>query len=251
MFNLKVTKSNRKGGEDKMKNIMIIMLTAVLVLGFCGSSFAANLDSATIDVVANVPAYAGVLDYKIHKVTSVASDCTGASDTWDKTEYTSVNFDKLFLDQSLDPDTKKPYNVIRTVGGFYYAVDVSVLDNKHTTWTITHNVTSFNGAVAGSNLNYNVNVGFDKVIAGTGGANDTDKNIVKKVFANSNGVTITKAQLMDGTKQGWLRIYYGLATGKTTDKNPDCSVDATGALPILSSQSPGEYRSKVTLTLSA
>ena len=62
--------------------------------------------------------------------------------------------------------------------------------------------------------------------------------IEKVTYANSNSKAYNKAYLAGG----WLRIYYGIATGKVAD-------DATGASPITNLKAYGQYSGQVTITL--
>ncbi|MFH0827044.1 MAG: hypothetical protein V1923_04060 [Candidatus Omnitrophota bacterium] len=136
------------------------------------------------------------------------------------TTATSINFGTLVYDTV--------NKIFTTSDGSYYAVDVGCNSNS-ADWTVTHTITSLlNGT---SNLDGHVNVTFMKQTSSTAGT-----QISKYSYAASNNKPFTKAQLSGG----WLRVYYGLATGVG---------DATGVTPVPSDKTYGTYSGTVTFTL--
>ncbi|KPK98978.1 MAG: hypothetical protein AMJ95_01610 [Omnitrophica WOR_2 bacterium SM23_72] len=192
-----------------MKKGFIAIMGLTLLL--CVVSTALAGDTQYVDVQAYVPQQNG-LSVTVSKV--VGTTFTPAS---------SINFGTLVF----DPTDK----IFRTSDGSYYAVDVGCNSNADT-WTITHAITSLaNGT---SNLNYNVNVTFMKQTSGTQGTQIGD--ILS--YAGSNGKTFTKSQLSGG----WLRVYYGLATGVA-------GKDASDVTPVPATKTYGAYSGRVTFTL--
>ncbi len=118
------------------------------------------------------------------------------------------------------------------VCGYYYAVDVGVLANT-SDWTLSYSATSIVGP-NGYKLDKHINVIFLKQYS------DTQSELITKVtYGDALGtMTLSKSDL----NGGWLRIYYGLATG-------DRTVDAPGAEPITTNVPAGEYSGTITLTL--
>ena len=195
-----------------MKNILICMI-AVVVVAFCATGAWAGT-SQTVNVNASIPTISGGLTVTVSKVIGT---------TW--TTDTAINFGTLALDSV--------NNIFAPVDKRYYSVDVGVVDNSGTVWTITHTRSSFKKD-ATNNLDSNVNVTFVKQTSASVG---TD---LKKVsFNDSNNVAYTKTQLSGG----WLRLYYGIGTG-----NP-AKPDATGVLPIGLDKPAGAYAGSVTITL--
>ena len=187
-----------------MKKILVMFL-AVLVM----ASVAMAADTEVGPVKANIPSQSS-LNVTVSKV--VGSVFTTA---------TEVNFGNLVLDPT--------YNIFKTSDGSYYAVDCGINSNA-TNWTVTHTVTSIANGTA--NLNNNINVTFmNQQSASTG------VQLAKLSYTNSNGRVTNKADITAG---GWLRIYYGLATG---------SGDATGVSVIPATATSGAYAGTITLTL--
>ena len=114
----------------------------------------------------------------------------------------------------------------------YYAVDVGVLSNA-ADWTLSYSATS----VVGPNnykLDKHINVTFVKQM----GDNEAQE-LAKATYADALGpLSLNKADLQGG----WLRIYYGIATG-------DQQTDAPGAEPITTDVPAGLYSGTITLTL--
>jgi hypothetical protein len=190
-----------------MKNILTCMVF-VIVAFWATTSWAAS--SQTVTVNAQVNAVTGAMNVNVSKITGTV---------W--TPATSISFGTLVwnaLNKIFLPDC-------------YYAVDVGVLDNTGTAWTLTHTRASL--ANGSSNINDKVNVSFNKQTS------DTASTELRKVsFANSNGIAFTKAQLSGG----WLRIYYGVGTG-------EAGKDAAGVTPIGIDTLAGTYTGSVTITL--
>jgi hypothetical protein len=189
--------------------VMVIMALAVAVGANC---FAAA--SKTINVTAAVPTVAGSFTVTISKVR--ASD----NQFVDSGPNLPIAFGTLSVDTT--------NNIYKA--DYYYAVDVGVVDNTSTAWTVTHTRTSLQKD-SSTNLNMNVNVTFMKQTSST-----TGTQLDKVVYNASNSKSFTKAQLSGG----WLRVYYGIATGKG---------DAPNAVPIPLSQTAGTYSGTVTLSL--
>ncbi|MCX7927950.1 MAG: hypothetical protein N2606_07470 [Candidatus Omnitrophica bacterium] len=132
-----------------------------------------------------------------------------------------INFGQLQLDNT--------YRIFRSL--YYFFVDVGINTNA-ANWTVTHNAESVTGP-GGSNLDNHINVSFVRQITNTSAANLTNGYVS---YANSNGKYYTKNDLQNG----WLRIYYGIATG---------SGDNSGVTPISQNKTPGNYSGSVYLTL--
>lgn len=137
-------------------------------------------------------------------------------DSWH--EDSQINFGTLSYDSH--------YKIFRATR--YYVLDVGVFCNEPS-WHITHNTSSITNGL--DNLDNNINVVFVKE---TGGEDSVE--LGKFSFRNSNGVSFDKKDL----DKGWLRIYYGIATGLD---------DAPGVEPITLAKSAGRYRGKITITL--
>lgn len=189
-----------------MKKIMVIL--AVLVMAISATVVMAA-DTKTIQVKATIPTSSSI-NLAISKV--VGTTMTTAP---------SVDFGNLVLDPT--------YNIFKTSDGSYYAVDCGVNSNA-SAWTVTHTIASMTNGTA--NLNSNINVTFMNQQTST-----TAVQLDKLSYAASNGKVINKANITTG---GWLRIYYGLATG---------SGDATGVSVIPATQAGGAYAGTITLTL--
>ena len=213
--------SNSKQQESirevvKMKNILrICMIFAVVA--FCATNVWAS-SSQTVNVNATVPTMTGGLTVNVSKVTG---------DVW--TAATSVSFGTLVWHPENGTDGK-PLNIF--LPDSYYAIDVGVVDNSGTAWTVTHTRTFL--ANGGNNLNNKVNVSFNKQTSSTVGT-----ELQKVSYGNSNSIAYTKSQLAGG----WLRIYYGIGTGDPAKP------DATGVTPIGLDTAAGTYAGTVTITL--
>ncbi len=201
-----------------MKKYMVTLIAAIAVFGIAGAAFAGA--TQTIAVTAAVPTVSGGMSLGLSKIDSKNTAST-SDDTWAKVPLTNgIAFGTLTQDTT--------YNIFR--GRYYYALDIGVLDNTGTAWTITHTIASVKKD-ATNNLDDNINVTFDKQIDDT-----TSTNLAKVSFKNSNAKAYTKAALSGG----WLRIYYGLAAGQG---------DNTGVVPIGFDKTAGNYAGSVTITL--
>ncbi len=180
-------------------------------------------DSVTKELRANIEAQDG-LSITIHNANS-------SNDEWDPTPVDNIDFGTLTYD---------------SVNGIflpdhYCVMDVGVLSNA-ANWTVTHTVNSSftNGS---DNLDHNVVVTFvktEQVDTNGDGIPDTtsDTKISKLSYANSTQ-SFTKTQLSGG----WLRVYYGIATG-----DPDAD-EPSDVSPITIDKSSGNYTGSVTITL--
>ncbi len=155
-----------------------------------------------------IPA-ASALSVKVFKVVGTA---------W--SPATSIDFANLVFDTQ--------NNIF--MGSCYYAVEVGITSNA-ANWQVKHETTSIvNGA---EKLDENINVTFMKQI------NDkTAAELLKVNFAESNGTVFSKSQLTGG----WLRIYYGIATGEV-------GKDAPNAKPVGPLKTVGNYQGTVKITL--
>lgn len=178
------------------------------LIGFSGTCFAAATQN--VNVSAQVPQQSSL--------TVAISRVVGT--TW--TTATGIDFGALVFDSV--------NNVFGTAGGAYYAVDVGVSNNA-SAWTLTHTGTSITDGV--NNLDSNVNVTFMRQTSST-----TGTQLDKVTYANSNNKSYTNTQLAGG----WLRIYYGVATGDTT-------TDAPGATPVTTEKANGNYAGVVTIQM--
>lgn len=185
-----------------MKRIITIFMLMVSITSLCLAA-----STRTVAVRAQIPQTDGL---------SVAISRVDKNNNW--TPATSIDFGTLYFDNT--------YNIWRS--SYYYAVDVGVNSNARS-WTVTHTRSSI--AKGSENLNSNVNVTFMKQVD-----DNTGTQILKVSYQNSNNRAFTKSQLSGG----WLRIYYGIATGQG---------DAPGVSPITMQKPYGTYQGSVTLTL--
>jgi hypothetical protein len=187
-------------------NVCAGAILAGMLVFFCSFGFAA--DTKSVNITAAIPQQNGL--------TVTVSKIVGS--TW--TPATGVDFGSLVFDATHD---------IFTTGGSYYAMDIGINSNA-ADWTVTHKVTPLtNGA---DTLDNNINVAFMKQTSDTAGT-----QLDKVSYADSNNKAYTKTQLSGG----WLRIYYGLATGDGTD--------APNTTPIGSAKNYGNYQGTITITL--
>lgn len=200
------------------KKISKILGVAIILAGLAGLAF--GNDTTTKLISASISAQDG-LDVTISKINA---NGTGdpSDDTWIPGNQSSMAFGAL---------TFNPTHSI-FMASHYFAVDVGVNSNT-ANWTLSHTTSSI-GNGAGSNLDSNVNTTFVKQLDSltTGWEN-------KYSFANSNGIAYNKTQLSGG----WLRIYYGIATGDPAYP------DNTGVSVITMEKSAGSYSGTITLTL--
>lgn len=193
-----------------MKKMFIGMF--FVIVAFCATNVWAAA-TQTVAVSATVPTVTGGLSVVVSKV--IGTTFTPAS---------SISFGTL----TLDPVN----NIYTTTDQSYYAIDIGVIDNTATVWTVAHTRASL---VSGANnLDGKVNVSFVKQTS------STVSSLLQKVsFTNSQSISYNKTALAGG----WLRVYYGLGTGDPA--NPD----ATGVTPIGLDTPAGTYTGSVTITL--
>ncbi len=189
------------------KNNVIIIWVIILIFGLIPISFAA--DAQLLTPKADIPP-TSALNVSVSKI---------VGNTW-TTGQSSIDFGTLFY--------KFEYKSF--ISACYYAIDVGVSSNA-LNWQVKHETTSMsNGS---ETMDENINVVFMKQL--------DDRNaieLLKVNFAESNGKVFNKSQLTDG----WLRIYYGVATGKAGD-------DAPNAKPIGASKTFGNYQGTVKITM--
>ena len=210
-----------------MKTLKItIVLTIALGLGLMlqSPSFAA-VSSGAITVEATIPLLTQALN-----VTMVAIDPV-TNTGWTTPVTTMQGFGGItpnFTDNILN-------------AGRYYVVDVGAVDNSGTEWYITHTKSSIKRGVTTDNLDNNVNVSFMKTTKNPATGLTTDTLLFKKAFVDS-AVTSSTALSKTVLSGGWLRIYYGIATG--------VAADAPNTLPVPLDKRNGTYSGSVTITLS-
>ncbi len=197
----------------------------ILVLGIAGSVFAG--DSKTIQISAHIESQDG-LSITIHNVDA-------DTDEWDSTPVSSIDFGTLTYDSNLGIFLPNHYCVI----------DVGVLSNV-SNWTVSHTVdSSFTNGT--DNLDHNVVVTFvktEQVDTDNDGTPDStsDTEITQVSYANSIQ-SFTKTQLSGG----WLRIYYGIATGELDQYGN--KIEPADTSPITIDKSAGNYTGSITITL--
>lgn len=197
--------------------LLTALFVAFIVLSTATFSFA--LQQRTLSVSATVPVQSQTLTVSITPVNS-------ATNVWGTTSTSQpIAFGTLSYNSGLGI-------FLPTV---YYAVDIGVVDNANS-WVLTHLAGSVsNGS---SNLDSNINVTFVKQLT------DTTFEFENKVtYGESNNVQYNRNQLAGG----WLRIYYGIATGNRDLANG--AVDATNALPVTLDKTTGTYSGTVTIRL--
>lgn len=188
------------------RNNLKVIGCFLFVLALIPVCFAADVQVLTPKAV--IPA-ASALSVNVSKVTGTA---------W--SPAASIDFANLVFDAQ--------NNIF--MGSCYYAVDVGITSNA-ANWQVKHETTSIvNGA---EKLDENINVVFMKQL--------TDRDaieLLKVNFAESNGTVFSKSQLTGG----WLRIYYGIATGEV-------GKDAPNAKPVGPLKTVGNYQGTVKITL--
>lgn len=223
--------------KTKLLKTIGVMVLVLGVYSFC----LAGDKTQDITVKAYIPQQNPAFDLGFYQITPNSTICTGP-DSWPEKPSTTPLIDFGTLKWDTD------YKIFR--GQFYGAVDVGVLDNTNTAWTITHSKkTSLANTTGTGNLDSNVNVVFVKC-TGKCKATTEQTQLGSKLPYGNSGKAVTKAQLIGG----WLRIYYGVSNGICNDPvrcpNPSgCSVDAPNVEPVKGSQPYGTYQGTVTLTL--
>ncbi len=197
-----------KGVIQMKRNALKIIVCLILTLALTSVCFAAT-ESKVVEVKAYVPQQSGLV-ISVSKI---------AGTTW-TTGQTNIDFGSLIFDTQ--------NNIF--MGTSYYAVDVGINSNA-ADWQIKHEVTPITNGT--ETLDENINVVFVKQL------DDYNATELRKVnFAESNGATFFKNQLAGG----WLRIYYGLATGEP-------GKDAANSKPIVATKTFGNYQGTVKITL--
>lgn len=200
------------------EKLLTVLLVTVMVLFTATTSFA--LQTKTITVSASITSQPQAMNVTVTPVNS-ATDQWGTGSSSQPISFGTLTYNSglgIFL----------PTN--------YYAVDIGVVDNSGNVWVLTHQTTSV--ANGSANLDSNINVTFVKQLTSTSTEWEN-----KLTYGESNNVQYNKTQLAGG----WLRIYYGIATGNKVPANG--TVDATNATPITISKPIGTYSGQVTLRL--
>lgn len=220
MFNQK-TKTLEKGGAKKMKrNFIVPIVTFMLVLSLTSLGLAQDIRIAAS--IGNRHSMA----VKLYQVPASGGAWTEITDLTAQ----GMDFGALTLDTT--------YSVYRA--SVYYVVEVTVDSNK-SDWWVKHDGTSV--ANGGGNLDYNINVSFFKVTkAGVIGQPDIETSIGAKASYGSCILTGAKTFTKSQISPGWLRIYYGIATG---------SGDASDVTAIGADKAAGSYSGKAIITLSS
>ena len=210
-----------------MRTCIVLILAVAMALAFQAMTLAAE---ESVMVSANVPTLSGLMEISISSIDPGADPDSPSDDTWTpQTDTSSIDFGTL----TRDKDNKI------FVGSNFFAVDVAVVDNTGRGWTLSHTTTPI--AYQSEKLDDHINVAFSKVTPPLiKGGSDTDTPKDAYVYSESNNVQYNKDDL-DGATGGWLRIYYGIATGGDGD--------APNATPIPQYQLAGQYTGGVTITL--
>jgi hypothetical protein len=238
----RVAKITRKGGEGAMKTTILMSLLVLALLVGNAQAILVGTDSGPIPISATVPSVTGGMDVSVSKVNVAyanAAACTGKTETWVPQATLSMPFGTLWFDTT--NNVFRPGTSLNT--GFYYAVDVGVVDNSGRNWQIT--VTPSTITNGSTTLNNKVNVVYQKVRQGA--TADIVTQIAKVAYGSSTR-TIAKSELITATETNWLRVAYGLASGLTADR-AECSADATGVLPLTLDTQQGVYSGSVRFTL--
>ncbi len=197
----------------------------LITFGMLGLAFAG--DSVQKYIKAHIEPQDG-LNVSIHKVDAN----TGI---WGE-ELQDIDFGTLTYDPDLGiflPD-------------HYCVMDVGVLSNE-ANWSVSHTVDSFTNGT--DDLNKNVVVTFvktEKADVNNDGIIEDDETKDTKLYQLSyaNSVkSISKSELSGG----WLRIYYGIATGEV-DQNGN-KIEPADTSPVTTDKSSGDYIGKITITL--
>jgi len=192
-----------------------------LFLALSIPSFAQQTQTETIQITAEIPLVEG-LNVGISRVDITVDDQTGqVTENWTPGQ-TEINFGTLYFDEK--------DGIWRA--SCYYVVDVGVNTNA-TNWTLQHQVSDLTDG-QGHFLNNNVNVRFRKMVTQNG--KDVEaSNLGDYSYGMSN-----KSFIPSDLEGGWLRIYYGIATG---------AGDAPGVEVITMDKPAGTYTGTITLTL--
>jgi len=222
---------------------LIVIMLSWPMIGFSDDPPPSEPVTISLDVV--IPKQSGI-EVKIFRAVQDRTKYYGdpLRHVWDKDPVSSMNFG------TLDFDAKN--NIFGS--GHYFAVEVGILSNA-ISWNIQHDVTTPFEEPGGDSLNENVNVTFVRQLD-----RDTYESIAGHSLESSDGVVIPSGDFRDWG--GWLRIYYGLATGCTElgeYEGPDRDLDAcapddldninAGVLPITTQKRAGVYKGEVKITM--
>ncbi len=216
-----------------MRRIMVVMLTMVTVYLF----FTSLCFSETINISAEVPP-AHSLNLTLFKLnshgTSNPNDDTGWNSPihFPSPEF-AIDFGELKLDEDLGIFTTNTY----------YALDCGV--NGGGPWAIEHTVSGDIADKGPNSLGDNIIVTFCKVTKTKGDEGDVDVcdcDALNKrmILADATDVKVTSTELAGG----WLRIFYGIATG-----DPDAE-EPVNAVPITATEKAGTQTGTIEITLS-
>ena len=198
---------------------------AVLLLLFCSQSFA-----ETFSLAATV-AQATDVNVTLTKIDSQATADPG-DDVWGSAT-TTLSFGTLELKTFTDPnDATKVYMVFLPADNSYYAADVGT--NGAGPWTINHTVSGADFTTAGDN-----GLGDNMVVTFVHQTSDTESSELGKYAIMNATRSYTSAQLTGG----WLRVYYGFASGDPAANEP------AGTSPISVTQSGRTYSGQIDITL--
>ncbi len=193
-----------------MKRSVLIGLVASLI--FAGNALA-DTYSRSVIIKAIVPSMQG-LDIAVSRVHMEGND-----EKWEPAS--EICFDDLAYNTE--------YHIF--LPQHWYVVDVAVNSNS-SNWTISYSATNIIGP-NGYNLNNHINVVVLK---------QTEKNgytlLRKCTYGEMLNTSFDRSQILGG----WLRIYYGIATG-------DDTIDPPNAKPITTDVPSGTYTGTITITL--
>ena len=206
-----------------MKRLMITTILVGCMLLVSGNIYAQFLISAAVSQATDV------------NVTLTKIDSQGTADPSDDVWLGSaqgIDFGDLEMRTFTDPqDSNIKYSVFLPADDSYYAADVGV--NGAGPWTINHTVQGADFLSGGDDaLGDNVVVTFVKQLDST-----TSQQLDQVAIMNANGRTYDSTALSGG----WLRVYYGIATGDTSEPS-----DVT---PVAPTQVGRSYSGTVTFTL--
>lgn len=196
---------------DQQAKSMKAFVFLVLILVMASVCLAQDSANGTVVVAVDIPQQQS-LSISIAKV---------EGNVW--TKVNGLEFGDLVYDEVNQIFTSRSY----------FAVDLQIIANTPT-WSIIHTCTSVTNGT--TNLDKNLNVVFVNQKTA-----DSAEEIEKVSYSTSNGKSLSKSKFSQG---GWLRVYYGLATG-------DIAKDAPGVTPLINSNSAGAYNGNVSFTLTS
>ncbi|MBF0511699.1 MAG: hypothetical protein HQL13_05140 [Candidatus Omnitrophica bacterium] len=156
------------------------------------------------------------------------------------TSVSTLPFGTLVLDQTVDPNTKKPYNVYRmdqTKGISYYAIEVAVAGAGAPDTTVTY-AEGVDPTGSTTTLGSRTKATFDKEVLPTGATLPTETTLATKSLSDMTGSGYKVAYTT--VAGGWLRIYVGVCGGDSTDPST-CQ-------PFTPADSVGTYNGQLTIT---